>query len=90
MAKGGDFANVFSFPQKEMCKLFDESYDEFRLYRSVPELDLKARGIGIKGGKVEFSMPTHDNLQELFTVIHDHIKRYLGVFGTRTCCMLPT
>jgi len=80
MAKGGDFANVFSFPQKEMCKLFDESYDEFRLYRSVPELDLKARGIGIKGGKVEFSMPTHDNLQELFTVIHDHIKRYLRIF----------
>ncbi len=76
MAKGGDFENVFSFPQKEMCKLFNDSYKDFQLYRSVPELDLEKRGI--KPGYL--SMPTHDNLQELFTIIHDHIKRYLGNF----------
>ena len=76
MAKGGDFENVFSFPQKEMCKLFNDSYKDFQLYRSVPELDLEKRGI--KPGYL--SMPTHDNLQELFTIIHRHTKRYLIIF----------
>jgi len=80
MAKGGDFENVFSFPHEQMCKLFNDSYKDFRLYRSVPKLDLEARRIRIEEGKDEFSMPTHKNLQELFTIIHCHIKRYLIIF----------
>ena len=79
MAKGGDFENVFSFPQKEMCKLFHDSYKDFRLCKIVPELDLEARGIGSKGGKVEFSMPTHENLNELFNIIQKNVGAYLGI-----------
>jgi len=80
MAKGGDFENVFSFPHAEMCTLFNDSYRDFRLCRSVPELDLQARGIGIKKGKVEFSMPTHENLKELFNVLQTHVKNYLEIY----------
>ena len=79
MAKGGDFENVFSFPQKEMCKLFDDSYEDFRLYRSDPRLDAKNRVVnGLKNQGVE--TPTQDNLEKLFDCMYTHTEEYLKIY----------
>lgn len=73
MLRGGDFETTFSFSFEGMCKLFEDSYRDFRIQVNDPEADAHARQILGQG----FDTPTEDNLQALFTVIHDYTRSSL-------------
>jgi arachidonate 15-lipoxygenase len=49
MAKGGDFETIFSFTHAGMCKLFEESYEEYDITVLHPARDGEIRGISNAG-----------------------------------------
>ena len=65
MVRGGDFETIFSFTFDGMCRLFEETYREFRIVVNDPEEDAQARQIRHAG----FDTPTQDNLEALFNVM---------------------
>ncbi len=76
MVQGGDFDSIFSFTHAGMCRLFEDTYREFKFSVNDPAKDAQRRGI-VKAG---FDTPTQQNLQDLFKVIHDHAQRYLEIY----------
>ncbi|TDI41938.1 MAG: hypothetical protein E2P02_13980 [Acidobacteria bacterium] len=76
MAKGGDFETTFSFTHQGMCKLFADTYITYPIAVIDPEADARRRGI-LDGG---FEVPSHDNLVELFDVMHAHARRYVEAY----------
>jgi len=79
MARGGDFETIFSLTHKGMCRLFEESYEEFDISAFDPARDAERRGI-TNGG---FSTPALGNRQAHFEVMHAHAQRYLGLYYAR-------
>ena len=75
MAKGGDF-ELFSFTHAGMCKLFEETYEQFDIRVLDPARDAERRGIREAG----FDTPALVNRQALFDVIHAHAARYLRAY----------
>jgi arachidonate 15-lipoxygenase len=76
MARGGDFETIFSFTFDGMCRLFEETYREFRFTVNDPEQDANARQIRDAG----FETPTQQNLEALFNVMHEHARYYLRLY----------
>lgn len=76
MARGGDFEGIFSFTFDGMCRLFEDTYREFRFEVNDPAADAQARQIRSAG----FETPTQENLEALFDVMHEHAKRYLRLY----------
>lgn len=76
MLPGGEFETVFSLTFEGMCKLFEETYREFRIVTNDPEEDAKARQIRNQG----FDTPTQENLEALFIIIHEHARNYLRIY----------
>jgi hypothetical protein len=75
MARGGDF-ETFSFTQRGMCKLFEETYDQYDITVLDPERDAELRGIRNAG----FDTPALSNRQTLFDVMQAHALRYLRIY----------
>jgi arachidonate 15-lipoxygenase len=80
MAPGGDFETTFSFTQKGMCELFDDTYGQYQHSVNDPETDGDSRGL--RG--VSFETPTQQNLEQLFKVMHDFVRDYLKIYYTDT------
>ena len=76
MLRGGDFETTFSFSFAGMCRLFEDSYRDFRMVVNDPEVDARERQILGHG----FDMPTHNNLEALFKVMHAHARNYLAIY----------
>lgn len=76
MVKGGDFETIFSFTQKGMCKLFEETYNEYDITTLDPTLDAQRRGIKDAG----FETPALANRQAHFDVMHAHALAYLHLY----------
>ncbi|MCY1078357.1 lipoxygenase family protein [Archangium lansingense] len=78
LTPGGDFGDIFSFEYQDMCRLLDDTHDQFDISRFDPEEDARQRGIP----KYGFATPVLDNRQELFQVMHAHAERYLRLYYT--------
>lgn len=76
MVKGGDFETIFSFTHQGMCKLFEETYNEYDITTLDPTLDAQRRGIKHAG----FETPALANRQALFDVMHAHALAYLHLY----------
>jgi Lipoxygenase len=76
MAPGGDFETTFSFTRKGMCDLFDSTYGDYQHTLNDPETDGDSRGVR----SVAFETPTQQNLEQLFNVMHDFVRDYLGIY----------
>jgi hypothetical protein len=79
MAPGGDFETIFSLTFEEMCRLFDDTYLDYRHSVNDPEVDGKSRGLDLAG----FDTPTQRNLKELFDVMHAFVRNYLRIYYPR-------
>ena len=73
MLPGGDFETTFSLSFEGMCQLFADSYLEFPFITNDPEADASARRLR-EGG---FDVPSQDNQEALFAVMHTHALDYL-------------
>ena len=76
MAKGGDFETIFSFTHAGMCKLFEESYEEYDITVLHPARDGASRGIRNAG----FDTPALVNREAHFDVMCAHARHYLGLY----------
>lgn len=76
LVPGGDFEAIFSFTHRGLCKLLEDTHDEFDLSRMDPERDAHRRGLW-EGG---FETPALDNRRELFEVMYAHASRYLDLY----------
>ncbi len=76
MLPGGDFETTFSFTFDGMCKLFEDSYADYRLVVNDPECDAKIRGTWQAG----FVTPSQDIQVALFEVMHAHARDYLQLY----------
>jgi arachidonate 15-lipoxygenase len=79
MTPGGDFETTFSFTQRGMCELFDDTYTQYRHSVNDPETDGNSRQVRGAG----FQTPTQDNLEELFNVMHSFVCNYLEIYYPR-------
>lgn len=69
----GDFVNMYSFTHTGLMQYYDEMYERYDVIMMDPELDWQRRGLTDS----KFTCPSQENLVELFTIMHDHAKRYL-------------
>jgi hypothetical protein len=76
MAAGGDFETIFSFTHRGMCKLFEDTYQEYDITVLDPTRDAERRGIRNAG----FDTPALDNREAHFRVMYAHARRYLGLY----------
>jgi len=76
MAPGGDFETTFSFTYTGMCKLFDDTYEQYQHSVNDPETDGNSRHV--RGAS--FDTPTQQNLEELFDVMHHFVRDYLAIY----------
>lgn len=75
MARGGDF-ETFSFTHRGMCKLFEDTYEQYDVTVLDPEHDATQRGIRDAG----FDTPALANREALFDVMKTHALRYLRIY----------
>ena len=75
MVRGGDFETVFSFTFDGTCRLFDETYGDFRIVINDPEEHAKPADLD-----AGFDTPTQANLEALFNVMHAHARDYLRLY----------
>jgi arachidonate 15-lipoxygenase len=76
MVKGGDFATTFSFTHAGMCKLFEDTYEQYDVTVLDPQRDAERRGIA--NGSLD--TPALANRLELFNVMLAHAQRYLRAY----------
>ncbi|HKN85633.1 MAG TPA: lipoxygenase family protein [Nitrospiraceae bacterium] len=76
LGPGGDYGGVFSFTDRGMYRLFDDSYKAYRFSTTDPRMDAAIRGLA----DAEFDLPTQQNLEALFDVLHRHARQYIGVY----------
>ena len=76
MAIGGDFETIFSFTQRGMCQLFEDTYREYDFTVLDPAADARRRGIVGQG----FDTPALENRQAHFEVMQAHAERYLRLY----------
>ena len=76
MARGGDFETIFSFTHSGMCKLYEDSYDDYDIVVLDPARDAERRGIRGAG----FDTPALVNQEALFDVMHAHALRYMALY----------
>jgi hypothetical protein len=76
MAPGGDFESIFSFTRDGMCRLFAETYRDYKFVVNDPEKDAQDRGIDHD----EFDMPTQRDLEKVFAVMLQHALAYITLY----------
>jgi len=76
MERGGDFETIFSLSFDGMCKLFDDTYLQYRHIVNDPERDGNSRGVCGAG----FDTPTQDNLEALFDTMLQFALNYLKIY----------
>jgi hypothetical protein len=76
MVRGGDFETTFSFTFDGMCRLFDDTYLDYRHSVNDPETDGNSRQVRGAG----FDTPTQRNLEELFDIMHRFVQQYLEIY----------
>ncbi len=76
MLRGGDFETIFSFTFEGMCKLFEDTYQQFPMIVNDPEKDAEARQIR----NADFDTPTMDDLERLFNTMLEHATNYLRLY----------
>lgn len=72
----GDFVNMFSLTHGALMKYFDAMYERYDIAMTNPVVDWERRGLGDAG----FDCPSHENLRDLFGVMHDHASRYIEAY----------
>lgn len=72
----GDFVNIFSFTHRGLMAYFDAMHAKYDISVTDPDTDWNRRGL--IGTQLECA--SHQNLTELFTVMHDHALRYLMAY----------
>ncbi len=72
----GDFETVFSYPAREMYRLFRDTVKDFTVRAWDPESFALARGV-LQAG---FETPTESNLKAIFEVMHRHTIRYVSLY----------
>ena len=83
MVKGGDFDSIFSFTHEGMCKLFEETYEDFDIGILDPGADAERRGTKNAG----FDTPALENREAHFDVMHAHALRYLQLYYDSDECL---
>jgi len=78
MVRGGDFETVFSFRYEGLCRLMEETFQDYRITVLDPRLDWAQRGLDA----FPLASPVQDNLVELFDVLHAHARRYVETYYT--------
>jgi arachidonate 15-lipoxygenase len=78
MVRGGDFETIFGFRYDGMCRLFEDTYQQFDFLVNDPVKDGERRGV--RGESLGFKTPTQENLEELFEVFKRHAERYLLIY----------
>lgn len=76
MVRGGEFETIFSLSFEGMCRLFEDSHQDFRIVVNDPEIDAQRRQIRDQG----FDTPSQDNLEAIFDVLHVHARSYLHLY----------
>jgi hypothetical protein len=76
MTLGGDFDSIFSFTQRGMCKLFEETYEDYDIAVLDPARYSQTRGLQDPG----FDMPALANRTAHFEVMRAHALQYLSVY----------
>jgi len=71
MGADGDFVNMFSFTHAGLCQMYDDCYDDYQITSLDPQRDLKRRGLQ----EIDFDLPTHANISELFDVFHRYATK---------------
>ena len=79
LVRGGDFEAIFSFTFDGMCRLFDDSYRQYRHRVNDPAADGDSRHVRGAG----FATPTQQNLEALFNVMHRFVRDYLQIYYPR-------
>lgn len=72
----GEFVDIFSFTHDGLMALYDDTYRSYDIRVTDPELDWTRRGLD----GATFSHPSHDNLLDVFQVMHDHARRYVHAY----------
>jgi hypothetical protein len=78
MVRGGDFETIFSFRHDGMCRLFEDTYQQFDFLVNDPVNDAERRHV--RGQSLDFKTPTQENLEDLFEVFRQHAERYLLIY----------
>ena len=79
MVRGGDFETIFSFRHDGMCRLFEDTYQQFDFLVNDPVKDAERRGV--RGEQTWVSRPQRKkNLEDLFDVFQGHAERYLLIY----------
>ncbi|WP_447984607.1 lipoxygenase family protein [Nitrospira sp. Nam74] len=76
LGPGGDYATIFSFTDQGMSRLFDDSYKTYCFSVNDPRADAKKRGLVGSG----LDLPTQQNLEALFDVLHVHARQYMALY----------
>jgi hypothetical protein len=76
MVRGGDFETIFRFTCDGTCRLFDDSYLEYKHIVNDLEREGDKRGIRSAG----FDTPTQNHLEALFDVLRDFVRNYLQIY----------
>jgi arachidonate 15-lipoxygenase len=72
----GDFVNMFSFTHAGLMKYYDAMYERYDIAITDPDADWERRGLA----DAKFDSPAQDNLRDLFTLMHDHVSRYIEAY----------
>lgn len=78
MMKGGDLEEIFSFTHAGLCKLIEDSYEQYDIRVIDPSIDADRRGIS----KAELDLPTLENRLAHLDVIRSHTRRYVNLYYT--------
>ena len=76
MLPDGDFVNMFSFTHHGLMKYYDSMYERYDITMTDPDADWERRGLA----DAKFDCPSHQNLRDLFTLMHDHATRYIYAY----------
>ena len=73
---GGDYGAVFSFTDRGLYRLLDDSYKAYAFSTNDPWVDAAVRGLA----DGECDLPTQRNLEALFDILHRHARQYIAVY----------
>ena len=57
-------------------KNYDSMYERYHITMNDPDADWERRGLA----DAKFDSPSHENLRDLFTLMHDHATRYIYAY----------
>jgi Lipoxygenase len=76
MSPGGDFESIFSFTHRGMCRLFEDTYEQYDIGVLDPPCDAQRRGIAEAG----FENPAVQERRAYFDLLQTHASAYLSLY----------